>query len=121
MKTLSYKLLLGLTVLFTLGAVLTLIPYAGASYPNVFGYYSLCTYAPAATLYCLLAAGIVCFIRSTFIKDQEENRKERFKRHSNSLTAMVLVLILAVSSSIWFVSIKTQYTDDMATATVLEE
>lgn len=121
MKTLSYKLLLGLTVLFTLGAVLTLIPYAGASYPNVFGYYSLCTYSPAATLYCLFAAGTVCFIRSTFIKDQEGSSKDKFKRHSHSLAALVLVLILAVSSSVWFSRVKAQYIDDTAAATVLEE
>ncbi len=121
MKTLVYKLLLGLTVIFSLGAVLTLIPYNGASYPNVFGYFSICTYSPAAALYCLFAAGTVCFIRSTFIKDQEGSRKDKFKRHSHSLAVLVLVLILAVSSSVWFSRVKAQYTDDVTSATIPAE
>ena len=118
MKTLTYKILLGLSILFTIGAIVTLIPFTGASYPNVFGYASICTFAPAASLYCIFAAGSICFIRSTFFKDKEGTGKERFKRHSRSLAALALVLILSVSFSVWFGRIKAQYTDDTAAATL---
>jgi hypothetical protein len=54
----AYIGLLGLSFLFALAALLTLLPRAGASWPNVLGYKSLCTFAPMATAACALLAGI---------------------------------------------------------------
>lgn len=50
MNKLLYALLLTVTVLGTAGAVATLLPSAAASYPNILGYRSVCTFAPAASL-----------------------------------------------------------------------
>lgn len=60
----AYRAMLGLTILCSLAAILTLIPNPGASKPNVLGYRSLCTFAPAATALCGLAAGITCVLRN---------------------------------------------------------
>jgi hypothetical protein len=56
--------LLGLSLLFAVAALVTLIPRAGASWPNIIGYKSVCTFAPMATAVCGLFAGITCVIRA---------------------------------------------------------
>lgn len=60
----AYRALLGLSGLFTLGAVLTLVPNPDASWENVLGYKSLCTFAPIATAVCAFLAGTTCVIRA---------------------------------------------------------
>ena len=60
----AYRVLLGLTGLFTLAAVLTLVPSPAASWENVLGYKSLCTFTPIATAVCVLLAGATCAIRA---------------------------------------------------------
>jgi len=121
MHRLSYKLLLALTIISTLAGVATLFPHTGASYPSVLGYKSLCTFAPAATFYCFLIAGISCFIRSTFIKDQSGSKPERLNRHSPSFIPLTLILILAIGSTIWFVNVKARYPDTNTSASIQEE
>ncbi len=67
MKNRSQRLylpLLGLSALFAAAAVATLVPRAGASWENVLGYKSLCTFAPIATAICALFAGTTCVIRA---------------------------------------------------------
>ncbi len=59
-----YGALLGLSGLFTLAAVLTLVPNPRASWENVLGYKSLCTFAPIATAVCAFLAGATCAIRA---------------------------------------------------------
>ncbi len=59
-----YYALLGLSAAISALAVVTLIPNAAASKPNVLGYRSVCSFAPAATALCALATGIVCLIRN---------------------------------------------------------
>jgi uncharacterized protein with FMN-binding domain len=63
----AYVAMLGLTLLFSAAAVVTLIPSAGASKPNVLGYRSVCTFAPAATALCGLLAGITCILRNRLV------------------------------------------------------
>jgi len=116
MHRLSYKLLLLFTLLATLGGIITLIPRAAASYPNLIGYTSVCTFAPAATFFCFLAAGLSCFIRSSFIKDQSGSRGERFKRHSKSLVILSLVLAVALFFTWRFTEIKAPYKDGSTAA-----
>ncbi len=60
----AYRALLALSGLFTLGAVLTLVPNPGASWENVLGYKSLCTFAPIATAVCAFLAGTTCVVRA---------------------------------------------------------
>ncbi len=121
MHRLSYKLMLLFTILATLGGVLTLIPASGASYPNILGYSSLCTFAPAASFFCFLIAGITCFIRSAFIKDQSGTAKERLNKHSPAFIPLTLVLILALGSTLWFNNVKSKYVDAQTAATAAEE
>ena len=63
----AYAAMLGLTLLFSAAAIVTLIPSAGASKPNVLGYRSVCTFAPAATALCGLLAGITCILRNRLV------------------------------------------------------
>ncbi|MBN2659576.1 MAG: hypothetical protein JXR86_21135 [Spirochaetales bacterium] len=120
MFRLSYKLMLLFTILATLGGIITLIPGAGASYPNLIGYNSVCTFAPAATFFCFFLAGASCFIRSTFIKDQSGSPGERFRRHSPRLIALALVLAAGFFYTYRYVEIKAYYTDSTTTATLEE-
>ncbi|MBI9101530.1 MAG: hypothetical protein JEY99_03870 [Spirochaetales bacterium] len=121
MHRLSYKFLLTLTVIASLAGLITLIPSAGATYPSVLGYKSFCTFTPAATFYCFFIAGISCFIRSTFIKDQSGTKSERLNRHSPAFIPLTLVLILAIGATIWFTNVKAEYPDTSSSASIMEE
>jgi hypothetical protein len=59
----GYKWLLALTILFTVSAIITLIPNAGASKDNLMGYHAVCSATPMSTLLLVICAGITCFIR----------------------------------------------------------
>lgn len=118
MHRVSYKLLLLFTILATVGGIITMLPRQAASYPNVVYYLSVCTYAPAATAWCFLLAGLSCFIRGTFIKDQSGSASERFRRHAKSLIPLGLLLIAALFFHVRYLNIKAQYTDTAASATV---
>ncbi len=58
-----YLALLALSLVLGVATVLTLIPAAGASWPNILGYKSLCTFAPIATVIMALVTECVCVIR----------------------------------------------------------
>ena len=62
-----YHVLLGLSAVISVAAVVTLIPNPGASKPNVLGYRSVCSFAPAATALCALAASLVCALRNRLV------------------------------------------------------
>lgn len=63
----AYYALIGLSLAFSLLAVITLLPNPAASKPNVLGYRSVCTFAPAATALCGILAGITCIVRNRFV------------------------------------------------------
>ena len=63
----AYAAMLGLSAVLSVLAVVTMLPYAGASKPNVLGYRSICTFAPAATALCGLLAGITCILRNRLV------------------------------------------------------
>lgn len=56
--------MLALSLAFTLLAAVTLIPNPAAAKPNVLGYRSVCSFAPAATALCGVLAGITCTVRN---------------------------------------------------------
>jgi hypothetical protein len=112
----SYKVLLGLAVAATIGGILTLIPAPNASYPNILGYKSLCTFAPAGTFFCFFIAGSACFIRSTYIKDTVGDRRDRFRRHAKRLIPVAFVFVLGLGSLGWYLSVKAPYLDAESTA-----
>jgi hypothetical protein len=66
-RKIAYIFCWGLTVLFTLLAILTVWPMH-ASKPNILGYYSHCSWVPWSTLILLALAGICCVLRNRIIK-----------------------------------------------------
>jgi uncharacterized protein with FMN-binding domain len=63
----AYFILLALSAVISAAAVVTLIPNPAASKPNVLGYRSVCSFAPAATALCALAAAGVCAVRNRLV------------------------------------------------------
>jgi len=112
-----YGILLAVSILLGIAGALTLVPRSGASYPNILGYSSLCTFAPAASFFCFTAAGIVCFLRASMVRDREGALSERLARHlKKAAIPVLLVFLLGIASTFWFVSVKSQYTADGGTA-----
>jgi hypothetical protein len=60
----SYAILLGVSAVFALAAISTLLPWAGASWKNVIGYKSLCSFAPISTAICAMLAAVTCTARA---------------------------------------------------------
>jgi hypothetical protein len=87
----TYKALLVLTIVFTLAAIATLVPNANASWENVLGYKSLCTFTPIATAICALLAGITCTIRARFFGP---NAGQRRSWAGPIVVAIVLVAVI---------------------------
>lgn len=108
-----YKPLLALSVLAAAAAVLTLIPNPGASWPSVLGYKSLCTFAPAATFACALAAGLVCVLRARLVR----------RRPGPAFVPVAVLGLLtigfAVSAYAWAAE-KAKYVDAAAAASLSE-
>jgi uncharacterized membrane protein len=108
--------LLALTVIATVAGILTLVPAAGASYPNVLGYRSLCTFAPAATLYCFTIAGLSCVLRASLVKRRAMHGRPVFRR--GGVMAVAVVLVFAVATTGWFIAEKRPYTDGQTAPTL---
>jgi hypothetical protein len=113
----SYKILLSLTFLAAAGGIITLLPNANASYPNILGYKSICTFAPAASFFCFFIAGSICFIRSTYVKDISGTPSERFKTHAKRLIPLAVILALGLASFSWYLTVKIPYIDAESGAT----
>ncbi len=60
----AYYATLGVTIALSILAIVTLLPSPAASKPNVLGYKSVCSFAPAASALCGLLAGVTCTIRN---------------------------------------------------------
>jgi hypothetical protein len=58
------RALLVVSIVFAVAALATVIPNPGASWENVLGYKSLCTFVPMATAICLLLAELMLVIRA---------------------------------------------------------
>jgi len=87
---------------------LTLIPHQGASWPNIIGYSSLCTFAPAASLYCFFIAGSVCLFRANAVKKKHAGRG---RDAVPGALAVAAVLVLAVIFTVQFARVKSAYTE----------
>ena len=99
-QPLAYKALLALTILFSLAAIATLLPNPGASWPNILGYKSLCTFAPAATAFCGMLAGGCCLIRSRLVSAQAA--RNRYRPPFVPILVFVVLLAIAVPSTmVW--------------------
>jgi hypothetical protein len=109
MKKIIYTTLLVVTLVSTLGGLISLLPSEGASYTSLLGYKALCTFNPASALFCFFIAGTSCFIRSTFFKFENGTIREKIKKHIHSLVPLSLILLLAVGSTVWFITVNSQY------------
>lgn len=107
----AYPALLALSAFFALGAILTLAPIPVAPWPNMLGFKSLCSAAPASTLACALLAAITCMIRARFVK----------RAPMPLFFSMTIVLLLASglawSTAAW-AGEKAKYTDGTSAATL---
>jgi hypothetical protein len=101
-----------------MAGVAALWPSSGASYPNVLGYRSLCTFAPASSLFCFLISGLSCVIRAGAVKRRQMYGKVDF--HGPPFVVLAVVLLLAVGSSIWYGIIDSRYPDGTTSATASE-
>lgn len=90
----AYKLLLGFTVLCSLGAVATMLPIPVAPWPNLLGFKSLCSFAPASTAACALLAAISCLVRSRLVSNQRA--RNRYRPLFVPLAVIVVLLAIAI-------------------------
>lgn len=112
----AYLALLGISVLAGAAGILTLFPANSASYPNLLGYRSLCTFAPAATFFCFSAAGVTCVLRASLVKRRAmAGGKPVFR--AVPIVVVAMVLALGIASTVWFGSFKGQYLDATTHAT----
>lgn len=115
----AYGGLLLLTVAAAVGGIITLIPNAAASYPNVLGYRSVCTFAPAATLFCFAVAGTSCVLRASLVKRKGMTGKASFR--APAVAVVGLILVLGVVSTVWYLSVKSAYVGPDATTQATPE
>jgi hypothetical protein len=67
MKNVLYRLFMGVTIVILALAVLTIIPWPGASTPSMLGYRSLCSASPISTfLLVVLAGGVYIWANYAF-------------------------------------------------------
>ncbi len=111
---LAYKPLLMLSGLFALGAVITLLPNPGASWPNVMGYSSVCTFAPGATFACALLAAITCTVRARLV------RRIPSPVFAPIAAIALLGIGLAISTAAW-VGAKAKYSSDTTSSASVQE
>ena len=74
-----YGIFLGLTVLMTLSAVVTLIPDEQARKACGLGYKAHCTFTPWSTLISLFLAMSSCKLRSKFFVERESKKEGEVK------------------------------------------
>lgn len=103
----AYWGLLGLTIAFSILAVVTMLPNAGASKPNVLGYRSVCSFAPAASALCGLLAGITCTIRNR--RFSAGAASARYRPLILPVAVGLLLLALAVVFGVRFISAQSRF------------
>jgi uncharacterized protein with FMN-binding domain len=90
----AYWALLALTIAFSALAIVTLIPNPAASKPNVLGYRSVCSFAPAASALCGILAGITCTIRNRWVS----RRASAMRYQPPILPIAIGVILLALAA-----------------------
>jgi len=110
----AYKSLLALSGLFALGAIITLVPNPAASWPNIMGYSSVCTFAPGATFACALLAAITCTVRARLV------RRIPSPLFVPIVAIVLLVIGLTVSTVVWAGEKARYSSDSTSSASALE-
>jgi uncharacterized protein with FMN-binding domain len=90
----AYYGMLGMSLVFSILAVVTMLPNPAAAKPNVLGYRSVCSFAPAASALCGLLAGVTCVFRN-----RQFSRSKASARYKPLIVPIgVAVLLLAVAA-----------------------
>lgn len=108
----AYWALFGLTIAFSILAVVTMIPNPSAPKPNVLGYRSVCSFAPAASALCGLLPGITCTIRNRWASRHAAAR--RFQPPILPVAVGILLLTLAAVFGIRFGIAQARFGDVIA-------
>jgi uncharacterized protein with FMN-binding domain len=103
----GYYGLLGLTIAFSILVVVTMLPNPGAAKPNVLGYRSVCSFAPAASALCGLLAGLTCTIRNRSFSANAASMK--YRPLILPIAVGVLLLVLAVIFGVRFISAESRF------------
>ena len=109
----AYRPLLALSGLFALSGLLTLLPNPNASWPNILGYSSLCTFAPGASFACALLAALCCVARARLV------RRAYGPAFIPILTITLLSLGLTLSTVAW-AGVKADYADAASSASAAD-
>jgi uncharacterized protein with FMN-binding domain len=107
-QSVTYKALLVLSGVFSVLAVVTLLPNAAASKPNILGYRSVCSFAPAATALCGLLAGITCTMRNRYFSKNAAST--RFQPPFALVVVGLALIAVAVVSWIGFSRAQIRFT-----------
>ncbi len=92
----AYWALLALTTGFSVLAVVTMIPNPAASKPNVLGYRSVCSFAPAASALCGVLAGITCTVRNRWV-----SRRASAMRYRPPLLPVAVGIVLFALAAVF--------------------
>lgn len=111
-QSVAYWSLVGLTLLFALAAVVTLLPHAGASKPNVLGYRSVCSFAPAASALCGLLAGLTCVLRNRLVSASAASA--RYQPLLLPIGVAILLIAVAVIFGARFVAAQARFASVIA-------
>jgi uncharacterized protein with FMN-binding domain len=103
----AYYALLGVTVVFKVLAVVTLLPSPVASKPNVLGYRSVCSFAPAASALCGLLAGVTCTIRNRLVSRKAASA--RYAPPFAPLAAAVVLLAVVAVFAVRFAKVQSRF------------
>jgi uncharacterized protein with FMN-binding domain len=103
----SYIALLALTIVLTILAMVTLLPSPAASKPNVLGYRSVCSFAPAASAVCGLAAGITCTLRNRLVS--RKRARTRYAPPFAPIGVSLVLVVFAVVFGVRFGRIQSRY------------
>jgi uncharacterized protein with FMN-binding domain len=91
-----YWSLFALSLALGAAALATLVPNAAAAKPNVLGYRSVCSFAPAATALCGLLAGLTCTVRNRMF-----SRRAASMRHRPLIIPAGIGLVLLVIAAVF--------------------
>ena len=59
----GYGIMMALTIILTLAAVISALPYSGAVKESYLGYKAVCSFTPFSALILLTLAGVACKVR----------------------------------------------------------
>jgi uncharacterized protein with FMN-binding domain len=106
-ESLAYYGMLCLSLLFSAAAVVTMLPNAAAAKPNVLGYRSVCSFAPAASALCGLLAGATCTLRNRIFSKAAASA--RYRPLIVPIGIAILLLALGIVFGIRFAAAQSRF------------